>query len=922
MFDCVLPPENSNAMKNKQIALSLFCVFLLSPPILAEQPPWNLDGKTIWSREDGKATMSRENGVYLITHTGDRDWAVTLHPNIPVTPGDAFRISVTLQNTGKGNVGFTVGLFDGEKKVITWEQGKAVQKGNCEQKTLTDEFVIPWGGATIMPRITGHGKVQAQCLDLKLEKLDKVVLLNPEREIPTAGQAVIDLLPKNTAFAKSLHFQGDTPFVQSRGRIPRSWLDFGKKYQEKPTWRIAGADGITFNMMPTEPFKVTVGDRIFVSLRINLERGKPYLVLLPWQGGLAGKTPFATGTFRPDPGEEGGKWCCIHAYLDIPEGIDGMIPAVCCPDGAVFNVAEWTVSRPTEAELRPVRQKVAGHAKERREERLDRGLVAVRTGNDVYLGWRLLNTDRKDVGFDVYRFTKDGKEEKLNKTPILKTTDFIDKNVSPDKEYRWCVRVSTAGQRTRELPIAYESERVSAMEKPYVSIPLRGEKSFCSIAFADLNGDGKPDYVIKTPNSNIDPWYMYWNQSPETYKLQAYDSDGSFLWEYDLGWGIERGIWYSPYLVADLDGDGRAEIAVKTCPGDFRGDTGRVYSGPEHLSILDGKTGKERLHIDWPERDGLPYNHSNRHQLCLAFLDGKTPCIIALRGTYTRMTAVAFQMLTGPDRLEELWRWDNRWERHLGRWGQGAHTTHACDLDGDGRDEVILGSIVLDDDGSILWEQKLGHPDHVYAGDIDPGRPGMEVVYGIETRQRERNGVCMVDGKTGQLLWGHDKPTVHIHSTGMVSDIDAAHPGCETWSGEEDSEKDRWLRNAKGKVLTVPEQFPVRSLAPKSVWWDADLQRELIDNGFPVDFPSFEKAGETRFEGSIRLIGDLFGDWREEVVTSCENEIRIYTTTIPAEDRRTTLLLDRNYRATLTESTMGYPQIPLPSYDLSNTVKP
>jgi rhamnogalacturonan endolyase len=90
----------------------------------------------------------------------------------------------------------------------------------------------------------------------------------------------------------------------------------------------------------------------------------------------------------------------------------------------------------------------------------------------------------------------------------------------------------------------------------------------------------------------------------------------------------------------------------------------------------------------------------------------------------------------------------------------------------------------------------------------------------------------------------------------------------------------------------------------------------MIVGGYPVHFPSFERADTTRFEGSIRLIGDILGDWREEVITSVDGEIRIYSTTIPAKDRRTTFLQDPNYRATLTESTMGYPQIPLPSRDL------
>ena len=910
------PPFSLPLPTMKQLipALLLVCLFSLYAAA-AEKSSWNLNSEILWTREPNTLTLNRENGDYLVTHTGSKDWGIRVHPDIPVSPGDAFRISCTVQNEESGDVSFTVAMFDHDKKVITFFLGSAVQRGPCEPKTLTDEFVIPWGGVTISPRINGIGVCKARFSDLKLIKLDNVALLEPQREIPAAGAEPLELLPPPQGdFTKNLKFRGWA--APRRELEPQFWLDTANTYQDKPTWRIVSHDVTAFDLTPTEPFKVTPGERVFVSLRIFVERGKPFLAVLPWHG-THEKAPRATalarGTFQPQHGEETGMWCCIHAYVTVPEGIQGLMPVVSSDsDGAVFNLAEWTISRPSEEELHPTPKKVEGWAKERVEEKLDRGLVAVRKDKDVYLSWRLLKTDKPDAAFDVYRSTPDGKEEKRNTAPITQTTDFVDKDVAADRDYRWSIR--TADQ---------SSDPVAAWDKPYISIPLKDTGSFFSIGVGDLDGDGKLDYVIKTPNYCTETGYINWKRSPGTYKLQAYQSDGTFLWEYDLGWGIEQGIWFSPYIVADLDGDGCAEIAVKTGPGDPRNYIGRVFSGPEHVTVLDGKTGKERCRIDWPSREGMPYSTASRNQLCVAYLDGKTPCLIVQRGTYYQMVAVAYQMRTGPDRLEKLWRWDNHWDQS--RWGQGAHTTHAVDLDGDGRDEVILGSIALDDDGSILWEMKLGHPDHVYVGDIDPSRPGLEVVFGIESRQNA-NGVCMIDSKTGAILWGHDKPTHHIHHNGMVSPIDAAHPGCQIWSGEAVVAADRWLRDAKGNVLEAPEKLRRLGLAPKAVWWDANLQRKLIGpvivgnavvGSAPVHYPSFEEVDTTRFEGGIRLIGDLFGDWREEVVTAQDGEIRIYSTTIPAKDRRTTFLQDRNYRATLTESTTGYPQIPLPSNDLS-----
>ncbi len=895
---------------NRSLACFIASGFLfLAGFAAAAESSWKLEGTRIWSREPGTATMNVEDGVYQIKSTAQRDWAVGLHSRIPVKPGEVYKISYDVQSEGPGDVSFCGAIFGDDKKIIDWNLGRAAQSGPCDKKTISDEFVIPRNGTLLEPRLVGTKPIECRCSNFSLKKTGDVELIEPKRTVTESG---VDLISGNEISTLVSNLK-----ISPSQNGPAVTHEHYQKYGTSPNVKIAALEGNAWEVSPKEPFQAKSGDLVFVTARVNVESGSPELLVYPWKGGMRGSTSFASGTFRPTKEEEGGKWCCIHAYVTVPENIDGFVPALRSTTGGTVLLANLTVSRPSAEELNPARKKVDGYAKSRLDEKLDRGLIAIRTESGVHLGWRLLKTDPKETTFDVYRIAADGKETKLNESPVTKTTDFTDKDVPKDADCRWMVRVSGGTKNS-----VAESDEVVAQETPYVSIKLKGEKSFDRIAFADLDGDGKLDYVIKTPNSNIDPYINYWKKSPSPYKLQAYKSDGTFLWEYDLGWGIEQGIWYSPYLVADLDGDGCAEIAVKTCPGDFRDENGRVYSGPEHLMILDGKTGKERLHIDWPERDGLSYNLSSRHQLCLAYLDGKTPSLIVLRGTYSRQVAVAYQLKPGANKLEELWRYDNRWMRHLGRWGQGAHTTHAFDLDGDGRDEVILGSIVLDDDGSVLWELKLGHPDHLYVGDIDPERPGLEIVYGIETRQKERNGVCMVDAQTGKILWGHDKPTIHVHSTGMVSDIDARYPGCEIWSGERDSETDRWLRDAKGNFLDLPKDFPVKSLAPRSVWWDADLQRELIHGPRPVDFPSFKSVDKTKFEGSIRLIGDVLGDWREEVVTSCDGEIRIYSTTIPAEDRRTTFLQDANYRATLRECSMGYWQIPLPSYDLNKARTP
>jgi ABC-type sugar transport system ATPase subunit len=438
------------------------------------------------------------------------------------------------------------------------------------------------------------------------------------------------------------------------------------------------------------------------------------------------------------------------------------------------------------------------------------------------------------------------------------------------------------------------------------------EKAFeClkQVGIADLDGDGCYDFVIKQPRDNIDPYEKYWKPSPNTYKLEAYRHDGRFLWRHDLGWAIEQGIWYSPYVVYDLDGDGRAEVAVKTGQGDPRDADGRVQTGPEYLSILDGRTGEPMVRVDWPSRANFPsYNYASRNQLGVAYLDGKTPALLVARGTYNYMVLIAYQFKDG--KLRELWRWDNK-DAPKTFWGQGAHWMHSGDVDADGRDEVALGSVMIDDHGKPLWTTGLGHPDHFYLGDLDPQRPGLEIYFGIEPRRKE-NAMCMVDACTGKILWGHQEATQHIHSSGLCSDIDPQHPGSECYSGERDFKDKRWLRDCKGHVIATND---LGGLAPRAAYWDADPQRELVTGGRITKY-----QGQTlrpRIEGDVIAVVDLLGDWREEIITSVAGQLRIYMTTIPAADRRTCLMEDPIYRTDVTHAAMGYYQVPMTSYDLA-----
>ena len=564
---------------------------------------------------------------------------------------------------------------------------------------------------------------------------------------------------------------------------------------------------------------------------------------------------------------------------------------------------------------RPERPPVQGHARSRVEEPLDRGLVARPTAEGhVYLGWRLLKADPADVAFNVYRQSGGGSPVRLNSAPLRTTTDFLDAVAPKGAACRYTVRPVMAGA---EGPACREAELAAgAPAEPAIVLALDPGTTVQKVGVGDLDGDGRYDFVLKTPQDNIDPAGSYWKPSPDTYRLKAYSADGKKLWDYDLGWAIERGIWYSPMIVFDLDGDGRAEVALKTGEGDPRGEDGRVETGPEYLSILDGASGKQVARDDWPSRKipGEPYNYniSSRNQICVAYLDGKTPCLVVNRGTYTTIRLVAYQYRQG--RLERLWAWDSREETGRGRYrAQGAHIMHAADVDGDGRDEIILGSAVIDDNGNGLWTTGLGHPDFCFVGDIDPRRPGLEIFYGVEPPLPEA-ALCLVDAKSGEILWKLTEPTTHVGTDGMCADVDPRYPGSECYAADIDRERKfnkGWLFSAQGQLIS--DQRDGSMSLP--VYWDADPQRELVRGRTITDYRG--QSHPPRLEGRVVAIADVVGDWREEIFTSLPGELRIYTTSIPAADRHVCLMQDPIYRIDLAVAFMGYYAAPMLSYDMA-----
>ena len=126
--------------------------------------------------------------------------------------------------------------------------------------------------------------------------------------------------------------------------------------------------------------------------------------------------------------------------------------------------------------------------------------------------------------------------------------------------------------------------------QPYLRVPLQvppggttpiGEAytySANDTSVGDLDGDGEYEMVVKWDPSNAK------DNSQEGYTgnvyLDAYTLDGTRLWRIDLGRNIRAGAHYTQFIVYDLDGDGKAEVAAKTADGTVDGaGTGDRRSG-------------------------------------------------------------------------------------------------------------------------------------------------------------------------------------------------------------------------------------------------------------------------------------------------------------------------------------------------------
>jgi rhamnogalacturonan endolyase len=584
-------------------------------------------------------------------------------------------------------------------------------------------------------------------------------------------------------------------------------------------------------------------------------------------------------------------------------------------------------------------------------EYLTRGLHAVPDGNgNVLISWRLLGTEDSTVNFNLY--FGDVLQSNIQKLLISKGTNHL-LPVNKGRTYNFTVKAVKDGKEEKNG----ESITVGPSVKNYLSIPLKTPAGYAAndASVGDMDGDGVYEIVVHMAGRGRDNSQGGTTDPPI---FHCYKLDGTFLWEINLGKNIREGAHYTQFMVYDFDGDGKAEIAMKTADGsidgkgtvigdstkDYRNDKGYILSGPEFLTIFSGLTGEalattdyipprhaklnpttEELKAVWGDGYG---NRMDRFLACVAYLDGVNPSLVMCRGYYTRTILAAFDFKKG--KLQKRWVFDSNEEGNKKYAGQGNHNLSVTDVDGDGKDEIVYGQMTIDDNGKGLYTTGIGHADALHVSDLDPTKEGLEV-FGIQEHFGDA-GANFRSAKTGEVYW--KKPSVKAGDDGegpgrgLALDIDPRYDGYECWvagagiSGMFDNKGNK-----------IAERTPACNMG---IYWDGDALSEIL-NGVNIskwDYDSSRavKIFDAKDEGCVSnngsksnpcLSADILGDWREELLcrTADSKELRIYSTAIPTQLKLYTLMHNPQYRLSIAWQNVAYNQPPHVSYYLGHGMK-
>lgn len=586
---------------------------------------------------------------------------------------------------------------------------------------------------------------------------------------------------------------------------------------------------------------------------------------------------------------------------------------------------------------------------------LNRGLMAINlissksTGNLV--SWRIRENDPDDYSYKLYSGTGIASQNKVlnGGKPIKGRSNFRDTSGNTSTYYRLEVLDGNGN-------VVETMDGVKAWSNQTTNIPtitptdtrgLNATYTPNDASFCDMDGDGEYEIILKWDPSNSKDAASNGTTS-DTY-FDCYKMDGTRLWRINQGPNIRSGAHTTPFIAWDLNGDGYGEFIIKTAPGTIDGNgnyvvmgnddplqnclssRGKPDKGPEYLTVFDGMTGAEistiKYHTDYTT--GANYwgdsnqNRSERYTACLAYLDGKNrnPSAIFNRGYYAGAFVGAYDF--DGYTLKERWVSRNT-SSGKGLWGEGAHWLTAADLDNDGLHEIQFGSAALDHDGKLLYRTGLGHGDAFHIGDFLTNRPGLEMFMCHESKPY---GVDLRDAKTGEII-------LHVTASGDTGRGLAAHFDSSQQSAQFIYSASGAMHNAEGGTVNADSWKIGSSGAGVNcrIYWDGDLFDEFFDKSIIAHwnptgkwFDRIQVNGGNYVWGTLCngskynpcVMGDILGDWREEIVTydANTNSLIINATSYESTYPVPHLMDDVQYRENVISQNVGYNQPPHLSYD-------
>lgn len=584
-------------------------------------------------------------------------------------------------------------------------------------------------------------------------------------------------------------------------------------------------------------------------------------------------------------------------------------------------------------------------------DKLDRGLVAVKTTKGVYCSWRIQADEYYDVKYNLYR---DG--TKVNAEP-LDVSNFTDTSGSESSQYTVKAVLNGVEQQASKAATVFKSNYKEIKIKHDASLKATYEPN--DACCADVDGDGEVEILMKF-NNKEEGEQLYPKNGPtingvatkEYSMLACLKQDGTVLWWVNCGPNMGDFQNNEQNIVGyDWDMDGKAEVVMRLEEGSTvhmadgttytigaNGKNGSSWTnyrepkasgsvewfthyGKEFLWYCEGATGKPYQCIDFPlkrledgETDlkaawGDGYGHrSSKYFFGAPYLDGKHPSIFLGRGIYTRHKFIAYDVDPKTHDLKVRWKWTNN-QPGSPWYGQGYHNYIVADVDWDGRDEIVWGSMVIDDNGKGLSTTGLGHGDAQHIGDFNPYIHGQEMFACNEDNPSNNYR----DATTSKIYYR--KTDTNDDGRCLAGNFYNDFPGAVGHSAHDTPistvTNDHVSTNTNGLSMNF------------RIYWDGDLLEECFNNtevtkpgvGTIATFLGAYSNNSTKATPCYQ--GDIFGDWREEVIErTADNNIRIYTTNEPTKWRNYSLWYDHQYRNGMVWQPCGYNQPPHASYFL------